>query len=259
VEAGYDFQIDEESVAVPPLKLYEIPPGYSVGDDVAVAIPAWRDVGGAYPAAYRLRAATGAGALLAEAEVGPSSSVVRIATALLQDFVARLQLTALLEPGGGFSGFTSQAPFELTGQNPAPLSRGASCTYTNIDHQTGHLHDPCPLTDGDLETGLEPIEPICVDLTPGDPVDECASVWERVVIDLGSMQPVAWIVSHRLGPGLQLLVERSEDGVAFTAVTSIEAAGFAEAVSFTTRHLRIGYVGTDDSSALATLNEIAVY
>jgi hypothetical protein len=261
-EVGYAFEPAGRSIAVPALRFLEAAPMFSIGADVAATIPNWRDADDQAPTAYRLESTTLDGALLARVQVSSGSSVARLDLALLEDFASRQRLLAVHQrsvAGVDFDGFSAQAPIELEPQLPPPGSRGASCTFAHLSAPDPLPLSPCPITDGDLATGLAPVVPLCVDPDPTDALDECAAVWEEVVIDLGEVRAIEAVAVHALGAGVTLGLSRSDDGAQFFNVATIDRASSVQRAPFSARYLRLSTTGTGEESLLASLNEVAVY
>jgi len=249
-----------QDITLPALRFLEAPLSHSdSGDEVTVTIPNYAGADGQRPLGYELQVHKLSGWLLAATPASASSSVVRVHKALLEDYNTSLRLVAELDLSGGLAGFAAAPQVQLDPLNAAPLSRGASCEYASTDQQSGVALSPCPLTDGNLQTTLEPSGAICIDPDPEDAIQECASTWERVVIDLGSAQTVQVFAVHDLGAAASVLLERSDDGVAFSNVTSVTTDSFIFDTAFDARFIRMSYSGTETDSQLAGLNEIVVY
>lgn len=260
-EVGVDFAAGAaENVSLPALRFLEAPLSYSdSGDQVTVTIPNFAGADGRRPLGYELQVFKLSGWLLASQPASASSSVVRVHKALLEDFITKLRLAAELDLGSNLSGFAAAPQVQLGAQNAAPLSRGAGCAYSNTAAQTPAALSPCPVTDGNLQTFLDPSAAICDDPNPDDAIDVCASTWERLVVDLGAVQGVQIFALHDRGSAAAVLLEYSEDGIAYTSIGSISVDSFIFDTPFAARYLRLSYLGQALESQLAGLNEIVVY
>ncbi len=258
-EVGLDFEASLAKTTLPTLRFLEAPLSHSVETDtVTVMVPNYADGDDRRPDAYQLVASAGS-TTVATVETSGSSSTVAIDKLLLEDFDVSLRLYALLAPSAAISGFAASAPASAGVVNAAPLSRGASCDYSSTQDQTAQALSPCPLTDGDLDSGLPTEVTICEDSNPDDAIEECAETWERVTIDLGSEQSITTLVVHGLGSASSVMLKQSTDGTTFTNVTPLTSPDTLLSIALTARYLQLSYTGDATQSMLAGLNEFSAY
>lgn len=261
---GLDFTVSGKTMNMPTLRFMEanLSEDYDA-TDMTVAVPNYADGDGGRPASYELQVLDQDFELILQPATNNASSV-KIPRLLLEDFSINYNLSAILNLSG-MTGFARSSVKEVAPVNPAPLSRNTGCEYSSTVEQTPSALSPCPITDGDVTTKIEK-EAICIDLDPNDAISECASTFERLVVDLGASATIRHIVLHELnarelGQGSQLVMERSDDGATFTPITGLETTRTVLDLPapINARYLRLSYTGTDTDSALNGFNEVSVY
>ncbi|MBN2358357.1 MAG: hypothetical protein JXR83_02830, partial [Deltaproteobacteria bacterium] len=266
-EVGLDFATGGD-LNLPGVRFLEAAASPTPGTvDVTVAIPNYADPSDRRPAGYAVEVRTDGDALLATQTASASSSTIAVNRRLLENYLTSWRLKALLQSTSGgteVTGYAAGLVASLVPQNAAPLSRGMGCTYANTANQTADALTPCPITDGDLRSRMEPQE-ICTDPDLTDSIQVCAAPYEELVVDLGTLQSFSYFAVHDVLDGVGVLLESSEDGTSFQTVTGFNADNFVlTAVSPIAAHyLRLKYTDTTDPaenpSALAGINEIVVY
>ena len=263
-QVGLDFTLSGKNMSMPTLRFMEasLSEDYDASD-MTVAIPNYADGEGSRPASYKLQVLD-QDYELALIDASSNSSSVKVPRLLLEDFSINYNLKAVLSVSG-MTGFARSAVKTVAPVNPAPLSRSAACQYSSTAAQDPSSMNPCPLTDGDVRTALD-MGPICVDQDPSDSISECASTFERIVMDLGASATINHIVLHELnagtlGAGSQLVLERSNDGATFTPITGLDTPRTVLDLpaAINAQYLRLSYMGTDTDSALTGFNEVSVY
>lgn len=261
---GLDFTIADKDLTLPTLRFMEAPLNdNNDATDLIVSVPNYAGGDDRRPASYALQVLVGSEEL-ALIEVSGSSSSVKVPRLLLQDFDVDFTLSAILDVSG-MTGYARSARKTLAAINATPLSRDASCQYSSTVAPALSPLTPCALTDGDLSTAINQGE-ICVDPDPSDAFSECASTFERILVDLGEDTEINSLVLHELnahamGAGSILVFEQSSDAEVFTTITSLTQPRQVLTLPspITARYLRISYTGSDTTSALTGFNEIAVY
>lgn len=259
-EVGADFTVVGSVINIPILRFLEAPMSPTVETDaVAVTIPNYAGGDDRRPAGYELEVRSPDNQPIFAVQTSASSSVVRLPKLVFEDFAVLLRLRALITGATITGGFASSAAAELSGLNPAPLSRGMGCTYSSTDQQTPAALTPCPITDGALDTAMPTEVDICIDSDPSDTIMECAATFENLVIDLGSEQNFGAIIVHSLGEGGSLLLQVSADNQTWSNVTMLTDSNFMFENTMSARYLKLGYMGTATVTQMGGLNEIAVY
>ena len=154
-----DFYIQKTQVTVPPLRLWETA---GVEDDTSGAPSfSWPSLESSIGSAaddYRLQITTAKGQIIWSATTSGSSTQVSIDPRVTQDFAGNWATWAHRRIAG------DGTDFDLTWYSPSmayatqgriPLSRGKDCWLQGASGPV--KQSPCPLTDGDLATSLQPL------------------------------------------------------------------------------------------------------
>jgi F5/8 type C domain len=212
-----DFYIQKTAVTVPALRLWETPGS----EDDATGSPSfsWPSLQssiGSVADDYRLQITTAKGQIIWSAATPGSSTRVGIDPRVTQDFAGNWAIWAHRKIAG------DATDFDLTWYSPStayasqgriPLSRGKDCWLQGANGAV--KQSPCPLTDGDLGTKLQPL-----------PASQCPSGqtctpppqnnW--VYVDLGAAMTVSALALYDVafGSSSSATVEGSVDGASWT-------------------------------------------
>ena len=216
-----DFYIQSTQVTVPPLRLWET----SGTEDDAGGAPSfsWPSLEssiGSVADDYRLQITTGKGQIIWSATTSGSSTQVGIDPRVTQDFAGNWATWAHRKIAG------DGTDFDLTWYSPStayatqgriPPSRGKDCWLQGASGPV--KQSPCPLTDGDLATGLQPLPaPQCPSGQTCPPPPQ--NSW--VYVDLGAATTVSALVLYDVAFGSSsfAMVEGSLDSVAWTPLAA---------------------------------------
>jgi hypothetical protein len=211
-----DFYIQKTQVTVPPLRLWEA----AGSEDDASGSPAfsWPPLEssiGSVADDYRLQVTTATGQIIWSAATSGSSTQVSIDPRVTQDFSGNWTTWAHRKIAG------DGTDFDLTWYSPSaayvtrgriPLSRGKDCW---LQGATGPVkQSPCPLTDGDLATSLQPLP------TPQCPSGQSCTPPQQnnwISVDLGTATTVSALVLYDVafGSSSSAVVEGSLDGTSW--------------------------------------------
>jgi hypothetical protein len=216
-----DFYIQKTQVTVPPLRLWETA---GTEDDTSGAPSfSWPSLATSIGSAaddYRLQITTAKGQIIWSAATSGSSPQATIDPRVTQDLAGNWAIWAHRKiPGDG-------TDFDLTWYSPStayasrgriPLSRGKDCW---LQGPSGPVkQSPCPLTDGDLGTSLQPLPaPQCPSGQSCTPPPQ--NSW--VYVDLGAATTVSALVLYDVafGSSSSAMVEGSLDGSTWTPLAA---------------------------------------
>ncbi len=257
-----DFYIQKTQVSVPALRLWETPG--SEDDTGGAPTFSWPSLASSIGSAaddYRLQITSSKGQIIWSAAVTGSSTQASIDARVTQDFAGNWATWAHRKiPGDG-------TDFDVTWYAPAlayashghvPLSRGKDCW---LQGPSGPVkQSPCPLTDGDLATSLQPLPAMtCTSGSGCTPPQQ--NNW--VYVDLGAATPVSALVLYDVafGSSASAYVESSADGTTWTAQAEPISSQQYQLVplSGTARYVRLRLV--DPSAQLPAFgnSEIAIF
>jgi hypothetical protein len=216
-----DFYIQKTQVTVPPLRLWETA---GTEDDTSGAPSfSWPSLATSIGSAaddYRLQITTAKGQIIWSAATSGASTQATIDPRVTQDLSGNWAVWAHRKiPGDG-------TDFDLTWYSPSmaysshgrlPLSRGKDCW---LQGPSGPVkQSPCPLTDGDLGTSLQPLPaPQCPSGQSCTPPPQ--NNW--VYVDLGAATTVSALVLYDVafGSSSSAMVEGSLDGSIWTPLAA---------------------------------------
>jgi hypothetical protein len=216
-----DFYIQKTQVTVPPLRLWETA---GVESDASGAPSfSWPSLESSIGSAaddYRLQITTAGGQIIWSAKTSGSSTQLNVDPRVTQDFAGNWATWAHRKIAG------DGTDFDLTWYSPSmayashgriPLSRGKNCW---LQGPSGPVQQsPCPLTDGDLATHLQPLAP------PQCPSGQSCTPPPQnnwFYVDLGTATTVSALVLYdvALGSSSFATAEGSLDGTAWTALAA---------------------------------------
>jgi hypothetical protein len=215
-----DFYIQQAQVTVPPLRLWEMP---GTEDDASGAPSfSWHSLEssiGSIADDYRLQITTANGQTIWSVTTAGSSTQVGIDPRVTQDFSGNWATWAHQKIAG------AGTDFDLTWYSPSaayathgriPLSRGKDCWLEGANGPV--KQSPCPLTDGDLATSLQPLPaPQCPSGQSCTPPQQ--NNW--VYVDLGTATTVSALVLYDVAFGSSsATVEGSLDGTSWTPMAA---------------------------------------
>jgi hypothetical protein len=257
-----DFYIQRTQVAVPPLRLWET----AGSEDDANGAPSfsWPSLQsslGSVADDYRLQITTTTGQVIWSAATQGSSTQVGIDPRVTQDFAGNWAVWAHRKIAG------DGTDFDITWYSPSaayashghtPVSRGKDCWLQGASGPV--KQSPCPLTDGDFATSLQPL-----------PAAQCPSGqtctpppqnnW--VYVDLGAATTVSALVLYDVAFGSSsfAMVEGSLDGTAWTSMSAPISNRRYQVVtlSATTRYVRFRLVDTSAQFPVFGNSEIAIF
>jgi len=257
-----DFYIQKTQVTVPTLRLWETA---GVEDDTSGAPsftwPSLESSIGAVADDYRLQITTTRGQIVWSATTSGSSTQMGIDPRVTQDFAGNWATLAHRKISG------DGTAFDLTWYSPStayathgriPLSRGKDCW---LQGATGPVkQSPCPLTDGDLATRLQPLPP------PSCPAGQMCTPQQQnnwVYIDLGAATAVSALVLYdaAFGSSTSAAVDGSLDGAGWTPLAASLSNQQYQLVTLsgTARYVRLRLA--DASAQLPTFgnSEVAIF
>lgn len=216
-----DFYVQKTQVTVPPLRLWE---NTGVEDDTSGAPsfswPSLESSIGSVADDYRLQITTAKGQIIWSATTSGSSTQVGIDPRVTQDFAGNWATWAHRRIAG------DGTDFDLTWYSPSiayatqgriPLSRGKDCWLQGASGPV--KQSPCPLTDGDLATSLQPLPaPQCPSGQTCTPPPQ--NNW--VYVDLGTATTMSALALYDVAFGSSsfAVVEGSLDGAAWTPLAA---------------------------------------
>jgi hypothetical protein len=257
-----DFYIQRTQVTVPPLRLWE-----TAGreDDASGAPsfswPSLQSAIGSVASDYMLQITTAKGQIIWSAATSGSSTQVAIDARVTQDFAGNWAVWAHRKIAG------NGTDFDLTWYSPStayashgriPPSRGKDCW---LQGPSGPVkQSPCPLTDGDLATSLQPL-----------PASQCPSGqtctpppqnnW--VYLDLGAATTVSALVLYDVafGASSSAAVEGSMDATAWTPLAASISNQRYQIVTLaaTTRYVRLRLIDASAQFPPFGNSEIAIF
>jgi hypothetical protein len=216
-----DFYIQTTQVTVPPLRLWETPG--TEDDSSGSPLFTWPSLDssmGSTADDYRLQITTAKGQVIWSAPTSGSATHVGIDPRVTQDFTGNWATWAHRKIAGDGTDFdltwySPSAAYASRGQ--VPPSRGKDCW---LQGATGAVkQSPCPLTDGDLATSLQPLPaPQCPSGQACTPPPQ--NNW--VYVDLGTATPVSALVVYDVAFGSSAFatVEGSLDGSTWTPLAA---------------------------------------
>jgi hypothetical protein len=217
-----DFYIQKTAVTVPTLRLWET----AGSEDDASGAPSfsWPSLESAIGSAaddYRLQITTAEGQIIWSASTPGSSAEVGIDPRVTQDFAGNWAVWAHRKIPG------DATDFDLTWYSPSlvyatqgrvPLSRGKDCW---LQGPSGPVQQsPCPLTDGNLATSLQPLPAAQCPAGQSCPPPPPQNNW--VYVDLGAATTVSALVLYDVSFGSSSFatVEGSADGTTWTPLAA---------------------------------------
>jgi hypothetical protein len=257
-----DFYIQKTQVTVPPLRLWET----AGTEDDASGAPSfsWSSLEhsiGTVADDYRLQVTTAKGQTIWSAATPGSSTQLPIDPRVTQDFAGNWAIWAHRKTAG------DGTDFDLTWYSPAtayasrgrvPASRGKDCWLQGAGGPV--KQSPCPLTDGDLGTRLQPLPaPQCPSGQTCTPPPQ--NNW--VYVDLGAAMTVSALVLYDVAFSRSSFaaVESSLDGAAWTALTTPISNQPYQLVTLsgTARYVRLRLVDASAQFAAFGNSEIAIF
>lgn len=257
-----DFYIQNTQVTLPALRLWETA---GVETDASSAISfSWPSLVSSIGTAaddYRVQITTGQGQVIWSAPASGSSTQVSIDPRVTQDFAGNWATWAHRKIPG------HDTDVDVTWYSPSlayathghvPPSRGKDCWLQGASGPV--KQSPCPLTDGNLGTSLQPLP------APQCPTGQSCTPPQQnnwVYVDLGAAAPVSTLVLYDVAFGSASLaaVEGSVDGTAWTPLAAPIANQRYQLVplSGTARYVRLRLV--DPSAQLAAFgnSEVAIF
>ncbi|HLK92245.1 MAG TPA: discoidin domain-containing protein [Polyangia bacterium] len=257
-----DFYIQTADVTLPTLRLWET--AGSEDDSSGAPTFSWPSLESAIGSAaddYRLQITTTQGQTIWSVAVSGASTQASIDPRVTQDFAGSWATWAHRKIAG------EATDFDLTWYSPAlayathahvPLSRGKDCYLQGPSGPV--LESPCPLTDGDLATSLQPLSP------PACPSGQmCTPPPENnwVYVDLGAAATVSTLVLYDVafGSSAFAMVEGSADGGTWAPLAAAISSQPYQVVTLsgTARYVRLRL--TDPSAQLPALgnSELAIF
>ncbi len=237
-----DFYIQKTKVDVPALRLWEMTGAEAdVAGKLSFSWPSLESAIGSAADDYRLQITTAKGQIIWSATTAGTATRVDVDPRVTQDFSGNWSTWAHRKIAGDGTDFdvTWYAPslaYATRGQTP--LSRGKDCW---LQGPSGPVQQsPCPLTDGDLSTGLRPLP-----AAPCPSGQMCTPPPQNnwVSVDLGTAAPVTALVLYDVASGSSssAVVEGSLDGSAWTPLAGpISAKPYQlVALSGTARFVRL--------------------
>lgn len=257
-----DFYIQKTQVTMPPLRLWETAGGENdVGGAASFSWPSLQSSIGSAADGYRLQITNAKGQTIWSSSATASSTQIGIDPRVTQDFAGNWAIWAHRKvPGDG-------TDFDVTYYSPStayashghiPASRGKECW---LQGATGPVKQaPCPLTDGDLGTRLQPL-----------PATQCPSGqvctpppqnnW--VYIDLGAATTLSALVLYDVafGSTSSCAVEGSLDAAEWTSIAgSITNQQYQlVTLSGTARYVRLRLIDARAQFPALGNSEIAIF
>ncbi len=217
-----DFYIQKAQVTLPTLRLWEA--AGSEDDSSGAPTFSWPSLQGSISSAaddYKVQITTAKGQTIWSAPASGSSTRVSIDPRVTQDFAGNWATWAHHKLSG------DGTDFDLTWYSPSvayashgrvPPSRGKDCWLQGANGPV--KQSPCPLTDGDLGTSLQPLPaPACPSGQTCTPPPQ--NNW--VYVDLGAATAVSALVLYDVAFGSSssfATVEGSVDGAAWTPLAA---------------------------------------
>jgi F5/8 type C domain len=256
-----DFYIQKTQVTVPPLRLWETAGTEDdAGGAVSFSWPSLQSSIGSAADDYRLQITNATGQTIWSTGTAASSTQVGIDPRVTQDFAGNWAVWAHRKIPG------DSTDFDLTYYSPStayashahiPASRGKDCWLQGASGPVKQT--PCPLTDGDLGTSLQPL-----------PASQCPSGqtctpppqnnW--VYIDLGAATTVSALVLYDVALGSSSgTVEGSLDATAWTQLAASISNGRYQLVTLsgTARYVRLRLVDANAELPAFGNSEIAIF
>lgn len=256
-----DFYIQRTQVTVPPLRLWE---AAGREDDASggpsFSWPSLESSNGSAADDYRLQITTTQGQIIWSAATPASSTQLGIDPRVTQDFAGNWAVWAHRKIAG------DGTDFDLTWYSPStayashghvPVSRGRDCWLQGASGPV--KQSPCPLTDGDLATSLQPLPP------PQCPSGQTCSPSPQnnwVYIDLGTATAVSALVLYDVAFGSSLAtVEGSLDGAGWTPLAASISNRRYQLVTLpgTARYVRLRLVDPSAQFSSFGNSEIAIF
>jgi hypothetical protein len=257
-----DFYIQKTQVTVPPLRLWEA----AGAEDDTTGVPSfsWPSLESSIGSAsddYRLQITTAKGQIIWSAATSGTSTHVSIDPRVTQDFAGNWAIWAHRKVAGDGSDFdlTWYAPaMAYATKGRTPQSRGKDCW---LEGPSGPVkQSPCPLTDGDLATSLQPLAaPQCPSGQSCTPPQQ--NNW--VYVDLGAATPVSALALYDVafGSSSSAIVEGSLDGTAWTPLAAPISNRQYQllTLSGTARYVRVRLIDASAQFLAFGNSEIAIF
>jgi hypothetical protein len=257
-----DFYIQTTEVTVPPLRLWETAGSEDdSGGAPSFSWPSLQSSIGSVADDYRLQITTAGGQIIWSAATAGSSTKVGIDPRVTQDFAGNWAVWAHRKIAGDGTDFdvTWYSPsLAYVSRGRVPLSRGKDCWLQGASGPV--KQSPCPLTDGDLATSLQPLPaPQCPSGQTCTPPQQ--NGW--VYVDLGAATSVSALVLYDAGFGSSgfAAIEGSVDGSAWTALAApVSNKGYQLVpVSGTARYVRLRLVEASAQFPAFGNSELAIF
>jgi hypothetical protein len=256
-----DFYIQKTQVTLPALRLWEV--AGSEADANGAASFSWPSLQSSISSSaddYKLQITTAKGQIVWSAAATGSSTQVSIDPRVTQDFAGNWAVWAHRKiPGDG-------TDFDLTWYSQAtawasralvPVSRGKDCWLQGANGPV--VQSPCPLTDGDLGTSLQPLPaPPCPSGQSCTPPQQ--NNW--VYVDLGAPTALTALVLYDVGFGTSsATVEGSADGTTWSPLVATVAGQRYQLLklSGTARYVRLRLADATAQFPAFGNSEIAIF
>ena len=257
-----DFYIQKAQVTLPTLRVWET----AGSEDDASGAPtfSWPSLDSSIGSAaddYQLRITTTKGQTIWSAAASGSSTHVSIDARVTQDFAGNWATWAHRKLAG------DGTDFDLTWYSPSlayashaevPLSRGKDCWLEGANGPV--VQSPCPLTDGDLGTSLQPLP------TPACPSGQTCTPPQQnnwVYVDLGAATAVSALVLYDVATSSSsfAVVEGSMDATTWTPLAAPIANGPYQLVTLsgTARYVRLRLQEATGQFASFGNSELAIF
>ena len=216
-----DFYIQATQVTVPAMRLWETA---GIEDDAgggpSFTWPSLESSIGSPADDYRLQITAASGQIIWSAITSGSSTQVGIDPRVTQDFAGNWATWAHRKIAGDGTDFdlTWYSPSQAYAtQGRVPLSRGKDCWLQGAGGPV--KQSPCPLTDGDLGTGLQPLPPT---QCPSGQMCTPPAQNNWVYVDLGTATALNAVALYDVafGSSSSATVEGSLDGTAWTPLAA---------------------------------------
>jgi hypothetical protein len=257
-----DFYIQKTQVTVPPLRLWETS---GTEDETSGALsfswPSLESSIGSVADDYRLQITTAKGQIIWSAATSGSSTQVGIDPRVTQDFAGNWATWAHRKIAG------DGTDFDLTWYSPStafatkgliPPSRGKDCWLQGASGPV--KQSPCPLTDGDLATSLQPLP-----AAPCPSGQTCPPPPQNnwVYVDLGTATAVSAMALYDVAFGSSsfAMVEGSLDGAVWTALAAPISNQQYQLVTLsgTARFVRLRLGDTEAQFSVFGNSELAIF
>jgi hypothetical protein len=255
-----DFYIQETETTLPALRLWET--AGTEQDATGATTFSWSALEstiGSPADDYKLQVTTAQGRIIWSAGASGSATKVTIDPRVTQDFAGNWAIWAHRKIPGNLTDvdLTWYAPSAAyASRGSVPLSRSKDCWLQGPNGPVQQT--PCPLTDGDLATSLQPLPPAqCPSGQSCTPPQQ--NNW--VYVDLGSGTPLSALVLYDVAFGLSAaIVEGSADGTTWTALASVTSQPYQfVSLSGTARYVRVRLLDPTAQFSAFGNSELAIY